>query len=236
MEINPRLKAILTIVFIVGVFAYSRYHGGNAPLPTLPASNPTTQTGTTTDASDVKKPDIAPRETPFTPKPPVAQPTPNVPVSPAPRIEPEQPKPQPQTRTTQPQPRDDDKAPIRDLDQDERRHGHTLARHVGRTDQQLIDRLAAESVSSASTWSDKQTAERTIGSALVINKGAIDAWTKKGRVRENLAFDYFGNNKIEIGRSVRRGATKSVPCYNAKIVLKADGDSFYVLTAYPESR
>jgi Bacterial CdiA-CT RNAse A domain len=40
-----------------------------------------------------------------------------------------------------------------------------------------------------------------------------------------------------IGRSLRRGDSRTVECSSAVIVLRADGpESFYVLTAYPEAR
>lgn len=125
----------------------------------------------------------------------------------------------------------------RDLDQDEKRHGHTLQRHIGRTDEQLLERLQQETdISSASTYTDKETAERVVGMALEKNKSKIDAWLNQGHNRPNLAFDYFGDGKTPIGRSIHRGKSSSVPCYGAKVVLKADGDSFHVLTSYPEAR
>ena len=39
-----------------------------------------------------------------------------------------------------------------------------------------------------------------------------------------------------LGRSLVRGATQPVPCTEAVIVLRADGEGLYVLTAYPEAR
>ncbi len=51
----------------------------------------------------------------------------------------------------------------RDLSIDDARGGHTLKRHVGRTDAQLAERLAREHVSAASTYPDRATAERVVG-------------------------------------------------------------------------
>jgi hypothetical protein len=39
-----------------------------------------------------------------------------------------------------------------------------------------------------------------------------------------------------MGRTLHRGDTASQPCSNAVVVLRADGDSYYVLTSYPECR
>ena len=47
----------------------------------------------------------------------------------------------------------------RDLDSDEQRGGHTLRRHVGRSDSELHDRLQRESrIHAASTYTDRETA------------------------------------------------------------------------------
>jgi hypothetical protein len=59
----------------------------------------------------------------------------------------------------------------RDLGGDESRGGHTLARHVGRTDSQLLDRLAREPrISAASTYTDRAT--RNLWWVLRSNAGA----------------------------------------------------------------
>src|SRR5688572_22239367 len=51
----------------------------------------------------------------------------------------------------------------RDLTADESRGGHTLARHVGRSDEQLRERLQRErGISAASTYTDRDTAERIV--------------------------------------------------------------------------
>ena len=65
----------------------------------------------------------------------------------------------------------------RDLGGDESRGGHTLARHVGRTDSQLLDRLAREPrISAASTYTDRATAELVVGLALERERSRVDAW------------------------------------------------------------
>src|SRR5437660_1123632 len=56
--------------------------------------------------------------------------------------------------------------PTRDLSIDEAKGGHTLARHVGRTDAELRDRLRREQISSASTYTDRAAAEHAVGAAL----------------------------------------------------------------------
>jgi hypothetical protein len=123
-----------------------------------------------------------------------------------------------------------------DLAHDEQHGGHTLDKHVGRTDDQLRERLDRErDISAASTWTDRATAEQTVAAALLANKERIDRWEARGFPRANLAL-YFDAGQT-IGRSLRHGESDAVPCMSAVIVLKADsGGNFYVLTAYPEAR
>jgi len=123
-----------------------------------------------------------------------------------------------------------------DLSVDERLGGHTLQRHVGKTDQDLRDRLRKErNISAASTYQDRSTAERTIAAALSENADKIQHWIDRGPRRPNFVIDYT-DPRDPIGRTINRGAMGSVPCDHAIVVLKADGDSYYVLTSYPECR
>jgi hypothetical protein len=122
-----------------------------------------------------------------------------------------------------------------DLARDEERGGHTLSRHVARTDAELAKRLERErNISAASTWADRETAEETVTEALRAERGREESWMRRGYPRANLALHYLAGRPI--GRSLRRGESTPVTCTDAVIVLRADGpDSFYVLTAYPEA-
>jgi Bacterial CdiA-CT RNAse A domain len=128
------------------------------------------------------------------------------------------------------------KAERYDLARDEERGGHTLKKHVGRSDEELQERLRRErNISAASTWTDRVTAETTVAAALRAEQGRIQNWMRRGYPRANLALHYDAGHTI--GRSLRAGETQTVDCTNAAIVLRADGpDSFYVLTTYPEAR
>lgn len=123
-----------------------------------------------------------------------------------------------------------------DLARDEERGGHTLKKHVGRSDEQLQERLREErNISAASTWTDRETAEETVAEALRAERGRVGNWMRRGYPRANLAVHYDAGRVI--GRSVRRSENQSVDCTSAVIVLRADGpDGFYVLTTYPEAR
>jgi hypothetical protein len=230
MNNNPLLKTILTGLAIAAFYWYS-HRGGNV-VQNPPPSGPNI---TVNDPSsrDVPKwqPPIAPRapesDSRDTPRQPHEQNAPNTP----------NPDRHADRESSGPKSHETANGPVRDLEQDEKHHGHTLTRHVGRTDEQLIERLNQErDISSASTYTDKEAAERTAGLALEKNKAKIDAWIAQGPNRGKLAFDYIGDGKTKIGRSIHRGSTQSVPCYNAKVVLIPNGNSFTVLTTYPEGR
>jgi hypothetical protein len=130
-------------------------------------------------------------------------------------------------------------APPRDLGRDEAMGGHTLARHVGRTVEQLRERLDRErGISAASTYTDRATAERVVAEALAQASGRVAGWTARRGSRPNLALHYRGPAGREIGLSLQRGAARPRPCTDAVVVLRWDerrGDSF-VLTSYPEDR
>jgi CDI toxin RNase A-like protein len=122
-----------------------------------------------------------------------------------------------------------------DLSVDEASGGHTLERHIGKTDAELRDRLRREpAISSASTYTDRETAERVVGAALASGGASFEKWKARQGRRPNYVLRY--NAHEVIGRSVQRDGTSSVPCERALVVLRWDdrAHQFYVLTSYPE--
>jgi len=143
--------------------------------------------------------------------------------------------PQPQSAPSIAQRAPDRHAGSRDLAADEAMGGHTLHRHVGRSDDDLRARLEREpQISSASTYTDRATAERVVGAALEKGSRAFTAWRERSGVRPNFALRYRADGVI--GRSIARGHAEPVACDRAVIVLRWDQhrDGYYVLTSYPE--
>jgi|SRR5215469_2907441 len=127
-------------------------------------------------------------------------------------------------------------APLRDLSQDEAEGGHTLRKHVGRTDDELRQRLRHErNIAAASTWTDRAVAEQAVGLAIAQNRDKISRWLDRPS-RANLVLDYDGDPAHPIGRTLDRDASQAAPCSHAVIVLKRTDNLYYVLTAYPECR
>ena len=127
--------------------------------------------------------------------------------------------------------------PTRDLALDESLGGHTLARHVGKSDAELADRLRREPrISAASTYTDRTIAERVVGAALARAGGKLTAWEQRSGRRPNLVLNYT-EPRQPIGRSLRRGQPSARTASRAIVVLRwhERSDRFYVLTSYPEN-
>jgi hypothetical protein len=122
------------------------------------------------------------------------------------------------------------------LSEDEADGGHTLRKHVGRTDEQLRERLARErNISAASTYTDRATAEQAVGAAIAGNRDSIAGWLDRSERHSNLVLDYDAPQPV--GRTLRRGESNPLPCSHATVVLKYQPPgSYYVLTSYPECR
>lgn len=143
-------------------------------------------------------------------------------------------------RTTQSEARIFDRS-TRDLSHDDLLGGHTLKRHVGKTDDELRSRLDQERISAASTYIDRAIAERTVAAALKQNEDKVRSWVSQRGSHPNLVLDY--DSPDPIGRTLSRGASGAATCSHAVVVLKyieAAGaalpldSSFFILTSYPQ--
>lgn len=143
-----------------------------------------------------------------------------------------------QQATDAPRTKSGDALPTRDLSVDEAMGGHTLARHVGRTDAELADRLRREpQISAASTYADRPSAERAVGAALASAGRRLLSWEGRRGQRPNLVLHYEAPPGQSVGRSLARGQRKAIDCDRALVVLRWDErrGRFYVLTSYPEA-
>ena len=128
-------------------------------------------------------------------------------------------------------------APRRDLAADERCGGHTVARHVGKTNRELANRLRQQpDISAASTYTDLSTAETVVAAALAQERSRIATWSAQRGSRPNLALRHTSPGPKPIGRSWQRGKVAPDGCFQAVVVLRWDvsRSAFCVLTSYPE--
>lgn len=113
--------------------------------------------------------------------------------------------------------------------------GHTIARHVARTETQLRQRLVQQpGISSASTFRTLTDAEKFVSAALRANAAAIRQWSQTAAVGATKSFTYSANN---IGVGVVRVTGKLEQMNNMVVVVRKTqvGQKIYfVLTAYPK--
>ncbi len=127
----------------------------------------------------------------------------------------------------------------RDLRADEALGGHTIARHVGRSDAFLAQRLAEEpEIADASSFESLAEAEQAVGAALQARADAIAAWTvgrgPDGR-RRVLRLDQ--DVGWPVGRVLERGRAAPVVTSRVRVILRrlaAADRPWFVLTAFPE--
>lgn len=132
----------------------------------------------------------------------------------------------------------DERGPVHNLAADEAMGGHTLARHVGKTDAELAERLRREpQISAASTYTDRAAAERGVGAALGTAGRQLSNWERRSGKRPNLVLHYHPRGSAALGRSLARGQTRAIPAFSAIVVLRWDEHAgrYYVLTSYPEA-
>ncbi|MCY8921884.1 ribonuclease YeeF family protein [Bacillus atrophaeus] len=118
----------------------------------------------------------------------------------------------------------------------EARGGHLLEKHVGKTDEELIERLRTDPnphITASSTFKDRATAERIANSVLNDPKNIkkIENWIDDPK-KPKLMLRYKGDGEI-IGRSVSRNSELVENVTNAKIILKKDNNGNFILTGYP---
>ncbi|WMW42085.1 T7SS effector LXG polymorphic toxin [Bacillus subtilis] len=118
----------------------------------------------------------------------------------------------------------------------EAKGGHLIERHVGKTDEELIERLRTDPnphITASSTFKDRATAERIANSVLNDPKNIkkIENWIDDPK-KPKLMLKYKGEGEI-IGRSVTRNSELVENVTNAKIILKKDNNGNFILTGYP---
>lgn len=118
-----------------------------------------------------------------------------------------------------------------DLKKHEDLGGHVIARHVGKSEDYLKNRLKKQPhISAASTFNDLNTAQYAVEKGILYHKNKIKKWLKSDKSR--LVVIYKGKKTIGIG--IKQGSNKFRDLKNAKIVLKKHKKlPFLILTAYP---
>ncbi|AZE60434.1 RNase A-like domain-containing protein [Pseudomonas synxantha] len=97
--------------------------------------------------------------------------------------------------------------------------GHLMEKHVGRTDQQLLDRLRREPhIPAASTFHDRATAELAISKVLDNNQEKIKDFLQGN----NQQIVIIQPSQEPIGKSFRKNTTTSVPGKEVYLIIRRD--------------
>lgn len=112
--------------------------------------------------------------------------------------------------------------------------GHTILKHVGKTEAELRARLAAElRVPAASTFTNLRVAEESISKVLQVESATIKAWAQGANPRRLELTRDLGK---AIGMGVVRRTNQLVKMSKVRVVLKFEtynGMPYYILTAFP---
>jgi hypothetical protein len=113
--------------------------------------------------------------------------------------------------------------------------GHTILKHVGRTEEELRARLLKEpKIPAASTFSSLRQAEKVVSDALRANKADIQEWARTAPLGRTKVLT-FETGRI-IGGGVVRGTTRMQSMTKVEIVLRkalSQNRIYFVLTSYP---
>lgn len=108
--------------------------------------------------------------------------------------------------------------------------GHTLAQHVGKTVDQLQERIVGEGKKRVSTFADEASAERLIGQALNKEQQALREWAASGS-KDALVID------VDLGKPTGNSLSHTgdlTTCTGIRAVLIPHGKGgWQLLTAYP---
>jgi WXG100 family type VII secretion target len=114
-------------------------------------------------------------------------------------------------------------------------HQHTVERHVGKSDADLVTRSANVNQSKgSSTYTDLTTAERAVSEVMRANPDAVDAVKALGQ-GETLTVPARVSGESS-GRHVAQGASTATETNHATVVLIRDAsapDGYRVLTSFP---
>jgi len=114
--------------------------------------------------------------------------------------------------------------------------GHTILKHVGRTEQQLRARLATETrIPAASTFRTLAEANRHVSAAMRANRAAIEAWGKAAATG-GRPFTATYQAATSVGEGVVRSTGQLQKMTRLVVVLRRvqqQNRFFFILTSYP---
>ncbi|MBE7105028.1 hypothetical protein FT637_18840 [Bacillus cereus] len=117
------------------------------------------------------------------------------------------------------------------------KNGHTIERHVGKTEEELKKRLSTDKVSAASTYYDKETATKAVKDSLKQHDKEIQDWlknSKEARLVLNTTHSFpVGKTVIKKNMNVKDKLVKTVTVLARD---KSGNLGFKIITSYPSDK
>ena len=112
--------------------------------------------------------------------------------------------------------------------------GHLIERHVGKSEQWLLDRVDRENISAASSFRDLPGAEHIVAQTIALHQDRIDAWVG-GQGGNRLVVD--ARFDASTGISVERGDDAARDVFSVRLVLerssRLEDIGYRIVTGYP---
>ncbi|WP_141523108.1 MULTISPECIES: RNase A-like domain-containing lipoprotein [Bacillus] len=117
------------------------------------------------------------------------------------------------------------------------KNGHTIEKHVGKTEEQLKERLRTDNVSAASTYYDKETATKAVKDSLKQHEQEIEKWLKNSK-ENRLVLNT--KHSFPVGKAVlKKNMSVQDKLVNTVTVLAKDKSGslgFKIITSYPSDK
>ncbi|MFZ7095890.1 RNase A-like domain-containing protein [Luteimonas dalianensis] len=113
--------------------------------------------------------------------------------------------------------------------------GHLIERHVGKSEQWLVDRVRNDNISAASSFRDLPEAEYFVSETIADHQGAVDDWLN-GKGGNRLVID--SSFDATTGISVARGESQAEDVFSVRLVLERSDRldiGYRIITGYPSA-
>jgi filamentous hemagglutinin len=112
--------------------------------------------------------------------------------------------------------------------------GHLLAKHVARTEAQLMSRAMTDKMTKGlvSTFFDRATAEAAASQAIDANAGEIAKWLASGKATPLKIFDTMSK---PVGKIITNEGVSIMSSHSVFVLVRdaSSSEGYHVLTGYP---
>jgi hypothetical protein len=116
--------------------------------------------------------------------------------------------------------------------------GHTLLEHIGKTSDQLTERLNRyQWLRQAGSFKSVPEAEQLISKVLNDNRNVIKMWVNHVPENSGLRIPLTRSFAHQTGILIKRGSKDAIKCHKVTVVIKIEnwhGKPYFILTAFPE--